>query len=343
MRRFEHGGNIYEHPHCVDFSANLNPLGMPDVARAVLRQSVDAFANYPDPSCRDLVSSICTFEGVLSAQVVPCAGASDAFARICQVLRPAKALVCAPGYSGYEQSLEQVGAQVAYHLLDECHGFAVGYDFAEAIDSSIDVVFLANPNNPTGLGVSHKVLLACLDAARAAHATVVLDECFIDLTLHQGSNDLLAIYPNLVIAKALTKTFALAGLRVGYALCGDMELATRLRNAGQPWAVSVPAQLAGVACLSERGYLADSRSYIACEREVLAQALEAAGMVVVPGVANYLLFKAPRNLCDAFLEHGILVRSCDNYVGLDKCWHRIAVRTAEQNALFIQALKEVAS
>ncbi|MEE0027150.1 MAG: hypothetical protein U0J70_06155, partial [Atopobiaceae bacterium] len=128
MERFEHGGNVYAHPECVDFSANLNPLGMPASAREALREGVDAFAAYPDPACTELVARIAAFERVPRDWVVPCAGASDAFARICQALRPRRALLCAPCYSGYEQALEQVGSRVTYHDLSAHDDFAVTHD-----------------------------------------------------------------------------------------------------------------------------------------------------------------------------------------------------------------------
>lgn len=342
MERFQHGGDVYAHPGVLDFSSNLNPLGMPGVAREALLGCIDACAAYPDPACRALTRSIAAYEHVEEGWVLACAGATDAFARICLALRPRRALLCAPSYVGYEQALEQVGASVGYVSLREEDGFAVGGGLLDAVTSGVDLVFVANPNNPTGRCVERGLLVALLEAARRVGATVVLDECFIDLTQREGSVALLEGNPNLVLVKALTKTFALAGLRVGYALCSNAALLERLREAGQPWAVGVPAQAAGVACLEDRsGYLERSRALIACERARLQGALEAVGLMVVPSDANYLLWKAGRNLSPTFLEHGVMVRSCDNYQGLDGRWHRSAVRSPEENDVFIDTLREV--
>jgi len=354
MERYEHGGNVYAHPGCVDFSANLNPLGMPVAAREALRAGVSLFEAYPDPACAELTASIAAFERVPADWVVPCAGATDAFARICQSLRPRKALVCAPCYSGYEQALEQVGAHVAYHDLNSDDDFAVTSDLVRDLVPGVDLLFVANPNNPTGRCVGADVLMACLEHAQKIGATVVLDECFIDLVSHVGSgqgaslgqqtssNALLSRYPNLVLVKALTKSYCLAGLRVGYVLCANPQLVARLQAAGQPWAVSTPAQLAGVACLADKDFLPKSRSLIARERERLADALRDCGLCVVPGEANYLLFYGPCGLADALLAHNILIRTCDNYRGLSARWYRIAVRTPQQNDRLIAALQEVA-
>lgn len=342
MERFEHGGDVYGHPGALDFSASLNPLGMPPAARDALVNCVDACEAYPDPACRELTRAIAGFEDVPEGWVLACAGATDAFFRMCLALRPRRALVCAPCYAGYEEALAQVGCSVVLHGLDEGTGFDVTERIAEAICPGVDVVFLANPNNPTGRCLARDVLEACLVRAREAGALVVLDECFVDVAEGAGSTDLVARHDNLVLVKALTKSFALAGLRVGYALCSNAELLARFRAAGQPWAVSVPAQAAGIACLRDAGsYLAQSRALIARERASLRRALEAQGFVVVPSEANYLLFRAPRDLSAALLARGVLVRSCANFVGLDARWHRIAVRTPEENAAFVRTLGEV--
>ncbi len=339
MDRFEHGGNVYAHDGCVDFSANINPLGMPQTARNVLMNNIDAFTRYPDPACGELTRALATFEQVPHAWVLACAGATDAFARICSTVRPRHALVYAPCYSGYEQALEQVGAQVVVHALDYGKGFSVeGLAIPEL---GADLVFVANPNNPTGRCVRRDVLVSLLDKAKECGAVVVLDECFIDLTTCSRSNDLLDAYHNLVIVKAFTKTFALAGLRLGYALCADARLLERMRAAGQPWAVSVPAQLAGVACVEDKEYLPRSLDLIARERERMRRALESCDLQVVPSDANYLLFKGPRNLYEQLLCRRILVRPCDNYHGLDKSWNRVAVRLPHENDLLLNALEEV--
>lgn len=295
MKRFEHGGNVYAYDGCVDFSANVNPLGMPQVAQDVLRNNIDAFARYPDPACIELTGALAAFEEVPRSWVLACAGASDAFARVCSVVRPRRALVCAPCYSGYEQALEQVSAEVVVHELAYEKGFALeGLTLPE---TGINLVFVANPNNPTGRCVRRDVLTSLLDEALEREAIVVLDECFIDLTACTRSNELLDTYHNLVIVKAFTKTFALAGLRLGYVLCSNAQILERLRAAGQPWAVSVPAQLAGVACVADEQYIARSLDFIARERERMRQALVDFGLQVVPSDANFLLFRVVRETC----------------------------------------------
>lgn len=340
MRRYEHGGNPYAHPGSLDFSANLNPLGLSPAARATLVAQVDAMGAYPDPDARELAHALAAFEHVDEGCVVPTAGATDAFARVLEVLRPSNALVCDPCYSGYEQAAERTGARVVHHPLKPEEGFALTEEVTDRL-ADVDVAFIANPNNPTGRLVERDVLAHILDVARGTRTTIVLDECFIDLTTHPGSCDLLSANPHLVLVKALTKTFSLAGLRVGHALCSDPRTCAGLRAAGLTWSVSVPAQLAGVSCLADDDYLRRSRELIARERARLLDVLRTAGFTALEGAANFILFEAYPGLDESLLEHGIIVRPCDNFLGLTNAWYRIAVRLPQENARLIKALWEV--
>ena len=114
-----------------------------------------------------------------------------------------------------------------------------------------------------------------------------------------------------------------------------------MRTSGQPWAVSTPAQAAGVAALAEHGYVRQVRALIAAERPRLASALAGLGFRVIPGEANYLLFRTPLSLLEPLRRRGILLRGCGNYCGLDGSWYRTAVRTGEENRRLAAALTEI--
>lgn len=340
MRRFEHGGDVYAHADVVDFSANLNPLGMPGRVRDAVRSAVDGFDVYPDAECRQLVAAIARAEGVPERCVLACAGATDAMTRVCLALRPQRALVCAPCYSGYEQAIEQAGARVVRHALSAAEGFELTPALIDDMNRDIDVMFLANPNNPTGLTISRRLLERILQAAEGLDIVVVLDECFIDFTGERSATDLLGRFPNLVVVKAFTKTYAMAGLRLGYLLCADAQLMAAFAQMGQMWAVSTPAQVAGLAALREEGFVERTRTEVARLRAALARELRELGLRVIPGQANYLMFQSPVSLYDFLLERGILIRRCENYRGLDGSWFRVAVRTEAENGRLVAALKE---
>ena len=346
MKRFEHGGDIYAHPGVIDFSANINPLGMPAAVVDALKDSVLSFDAYPDHECRELREAIARAEGTVAEHVLCTAGASDLMQRICLALRPRRALVTAPCFSGYEESLEQAGAEIVRHPLLEADGFNVTESVLEALagvgeTGAIDLAFFCNPNNPTGLTIAPDLVERIVDAAFRAGVTVVLDECFLDFTDEPSAVPLCERYPNLIVMRAFTKLYAMAGLRLGYGICADEKLLARLKAAGQLWAVSTPAQVAGTAALGVPGWAQRTRAYVGEQRRALADGMAACGLQVVPGAANYLMFRSERPLYEALLERGFLIRRCENYVGLDSSWYRVAVRTAEENAALLAALKEV--
>ena len=178
----------------------------------------------------------------------------------------------------------------------------------------------------------------------ACGAVLVVDECFLDFLpdrdaltakrfLHDASN--------LIILKAFTKLYAMAGVRLGYALCRNAALMDKMRAAGQPWAVSSLAQAAGMAALGETAYADRVRDLIAEERPKLAAGLRALGLYVVGGRANYLLFQAPADFGETLRRRGAVVRSCANYPGLDGSWYRAAVRTNAENQKLLQIMGEV--
>ena len=151
----------------------------------------------------------------------------------------------------------------------------------------------------------------------------------------------LAQYPGLFILKAFTKSYGMAGLRLGYCLTADSALLAAMSRAVQPWNVSIPAQAAGVAALGEVAFLQHTRQIIFEERCFLQEQLAALGIKVNPSSANYLLLYSSVPLQKKLLEKDILIRNCANYHGLDTGWYRIAVKNHKENQVLISALAEI--
>lgn len=327
----------------LDFSANVSPLGMPAGVAAALAGCAPDCDCYPDPLCRDLSAAIGRAEGVPGEWVLCGNGAADLIWRAALALRPARALVTAPAFAEYEAALAATGCAVERYFLSEEKDFRLEEGFLEAIRPGVGMVFLCEPNNPTGLTTPRPLLLRVLARCRQAGALLVLDECFGDFLADPAAHTLKGELAggNLLILKAFTKLYGMAGVRLGYALCADGALLAKLRAAGQPWAVSTPAQAAGLAALKETEYVAAVRALVASERPRLAAGLAALGCRVLPGEANYLLFQCERPLCQPLRRRGILLRSCDNYHGLGPAWYRTAVRTGAENRRLLAALGEV--
>lgn len=342
MRPYEHGGDIYGGQTIrLDFSVNTNPLGMPESVRKAIGNGGVEDARYPDPHCRRLRSALSAHYGVAAEQILCGNGASDLILRLCACLRPRTVLTPAPTFSEYGRSAALYGAAIRTYPLHRENDFALDRGFLSALTPDVDLVFLCNPNNPTGR-LCEAALLAEIAAKCHANGTYLLvDECFIEFTDGQSLIPLLEKYPRLLILRAFTKTYAMAGLRLGFLLGGDADLLDRIAAFGAEWSVSTVAQRAGLAALAEEGWMERTRAFVAQERRWLTQQLTALGLTVYPGEANYLLFRGQRPVHQQLLERGVMVRSCVSFSGLDEKDVRIGIKTRAENEILIETLQEV--
>ena len=348
MKQLVHGGDWAGYRaefgrDALDFSANVSPLGLPEGVAQAITASLCTADRYPDPLCRALRAKLAVHEGVPMEQILCGNGAADLIFRLAWAKKPRKALLPAPTFAEYAAALETVGCAVQRHVLQSENDFAVTEDFCRAIDETTDMVFLCQPNNPTGQLTPPALVAQILQRCEACGALLVVDECFLDFLpdcdswtakhlLHSG---------HLVILKAFTKLYGMAGVRLGYCICTDPSLLEQMQAAGQPWAVSSLAQAAGLAALDETAYVTQVQTLIAQQRPILQNGLRALGLRVLDGRANYLLFQGPETLGTALRQNGVVLRSCANYPGLNGSWYRTAVRTAPENKQLIRALAEV--
>ena len=214
-----------------------------------------------------------------------------------------------------------------------------------AIEPGVELVFLCEPNNPTGISTAPELLRRILTCCEAVGAQLVVDECFHEFLPDTGAYTLLPLlktHPALTVLRAFTKSYGMPGLRLGYALCSNTKLLENMLCAGPPWAVSSPAQAAGLAALEDEDYSRDLRALVLVQRPRLRQALMALGLYVVPGQANYLLFFCSDTTLDLKLrDRGILIRNCTDFHGLGSGWYRIAVRGEADNNRLIEEMGKV--
>ena len=334
-----HGGDIYRHPGVIDFSVNTNPLGTPESVKRAVQESVAKIEHYPDVRCEVLRKAISRFEQVNMEEILCGNGAAELFFAAVQAVWPQKALVIAPSFSEYEEALRSVGAEIEYYYLCEEDNFQIREDYVDKLSEEIDMIFLCNPNNPTGQTIDRDMLIKILDRCKKQNIVVVLDECFLEFldepNRYEMSN-LRGEYPNLLIIKAFTKIFSMPGLRLGYAISSNQDILEEMSWKLQQWNVSVPAQMAGVAALEKpKEYIRQTREYVSGQREYMRNIMKMMGYVVFASKANYLFFKGRPGLEKEALEAGFLIRDCQNYEGLSEGFYRIAVRTKEENERLI--------
>lgn len=342
-----HGGNIYGNEIEYDFSVNLNPLGPPKSVRDALAAALNHVEEYPDPEYRELRRGLANYWQLAEEQLVPGNGASELIPVIIRTLSPKSCMVTAPCYSGYETALNAAAPSCRIHRipLRAEDDFTLPENICQEIARvKPNLLILTNPNNPNGKRISANRLREIVDACRTAGTVLLVDECF--LALSGGDEDSLIhcirseALPAVVL-RAFTKTFAIPGVRLGYAVC-SAPTAERIRRELPEWNLSVFAQYTGTSAGGTSGYLAASVEVIAREREFLSEELEKLGFRVFPSDANYILFQSrDRELHQKLLDKGILIRDCRDYHGLTAGFYRTAVRTHRENTALLQCLRNI--
>lgn len=338
-----HGGDVYRYENYLDFSANCNPLGLPDGVRSAIIRAVDSVVHYPDVRCEKLKAAIGQYEQFPEQQIVCGNGAAEVIFSLCLAVKPKRALLPAPTFAEYQQALESVGCAVEYVWLEEQKGFVLGKQILEQVERERpDIMFVCNPNNPTGVLTEKSLLERLLHLCERTKTLLVLDECFLDFVEQPerySMKEYLRQTEHLVIVKAFTKRYAMAGVRLGYGLTGDQRLTEQIELVTQPWNVSCLAQEAGIAALKETAYVRRGQELIIRERRYLQEQLRQLGLKLYDSRANYLFFLGPEDLPERMKKHKILIRDCSNYPNLRRGFCRIAVRTHEENEQLINALK----
>ena len=259
-----HGGDVYGAPVALDFSSNVNPLGTPPEVIAAIGRAAALVRQYPDPYCRALTAAISAHEDVKESMILCGAGAAELIYAYCGAVSPKKAMELAPTFLEYSAAAAHFGAKfvrVPLHAPD----FLPDDRLLDALqEEKPDVLFLCMPNNPTGQLLDRALLQKALDICLAQGTYVLLDECFLDFTDGKSAKDLLSRYENLLILKAFTKNYALAGMRVGYCLTENARLLSQMAACCQPWNVSLPAQEAAIAALQNPDWIARAKAMLCC-------------------------------------------------------------------------------
>lgn len=351
-----HGGRVEEISEkrgikpedLLDFSANMNPLAPPPGLEDLVQGATEALEYYPDSGYRDFRGAVVDFlrgeSGIRLKPnvVIPGNGSVEIFRLILHWIVSTggeRVLVPFPTFSEYELQSRLFGLEVNRVEYEE----VLRYTQDELKD--YDLVFLCNPNNPTGVLREKDRLTRFVSRCREVGTYVLLDEAFIELSRPEESLiPSIPSFSNLVVVRSLTKEFTIPGLRIGYGIV-PVEMADRVEKLRPPWNLNTIASAVGSRFLrTEKELLLDSRDYLAGERSWLKDRLENLGFSIYPSEANYLLFNTKPvkvragKLLDRCLEDNVLLRNADSFYGLDG-WHvRIAVKRREENQKLVEAL-----
>ena len=356
----EHGGNIEKalkqyrlvEGGVIEFSANINPLGMPYAVKRALIKAMDSLDRYPECEYLELRKDLAGFYRVKPQNLLVDNGSVSLIHLIPRALGLRSALIPIPAFSEYEKAARLARGEVKF--LKPKADLSLDMDNLIKGLKGRDSLYLASPNNPTSLSLEKKDLLMVLRETKNRGVTFILDEVYMEFSDSPRKNSLIqeAVQSrNLIILRSMTKFFALAGLRLGAAIAHPKMIA-RLKKYQPPWPVNSLAAAAAREFLKDKKYIRDSYKLIQEEKEFLYSELSVfKALKVWRPAANFILCQIipppltpparGGKLRDVLAVKGILIRDCSNFRGLDGSFFRVAVRSRKENLKLLSALKEV--
>ena len=348
MTRPIHGGNVYRAAlerrlpveQILDFSASINPLGPPAVARRAIRSALKQIMHYPDPDCRQLRQALAHQCEVDPGMILVGNGSTELIHLLPRALAIKSALIVGPTFEEYARALQDAGSTVRYVQARREERFRPPVtEVLRALSRKrprFDAVFVCNPNNPTGQVITRTMMRELAEVIERRQSWLIVDEAFIDYCQNQSVVSLLSAHPRIVVLRSLTKFYAMPGLRVGY-LLGASKIVYQMKERQPPWSVNSLAQAVSCAVLRDRAYEIKSRAFMVNERSRFMKELRSLpGVCVYSSVANFVLIELPDwssagLVADRMAAEGLLVRDCSTVPGLSARMIRVAVRTMKEN------------
>jgi threonine-phosphate decarboxylase len=359
--KFTHGGNVgkfreqFGRKSIIDFSANINPLGPSLKALGAVRRyaagsesASNPLVHYPDTDCKCLRRELAQHIGAGAENIIAGNGSIEIIYLIARVLRPKKAAILTPAFSEYKLALNCAAipaAGIKFIKRTDKNNFAFPHkEVLKAIDG-IDLIFLCNPNNPTGDLIPKEHIIELIETAHKKKKFIILDETFIDFCPGQSVLKRAPGNKYLIVLRSFSKLWGLPGLRLGYAVshCGTIET---LKKYKEPWTVNVFSQIAGIESLRDKEHLGRSVRFIKNESDFLFKRISAIrGLKPYPPSANYIFLKITAGMSSGELysmcgRKGVIIRDCSNFYGLNNKFIRVAVRTRNENLKLLKALEE---
>lgn len=355
MLNRRHGGDVWKHirnpgRQIIDFSANINPLRLPEIAKRAISKNIDKLVHYPEPESESLKKALASFHGISPDNLIIGNGSIEFIYLIPRALMSRNILIPVPSFSEYEFSSRiQNNSTLFFVNGREDDNFRIDVSAILKLLPKVELVFLCNPNNPTGLLLPPEEMSRLIYASRRYKTTLVMDEAFMDFVPENEKTSLIKESiknRNILVLRSLTKFFALAGLRLGY-LVGDKNTIGKLSGFQYPWNVNSLAQIAAEAVIKDSEYIKRTELLIMKEKVFLFNNLSRIkGINTYPSNANFILFKlkskrGAMSLCARLFEKDIVIRSCSNFRGLNDRFFRVAVRKRADNIKLITAIREI--
>jgi threonine-phosphate decarboxylase len=360
---YVHGGNLwkisekYKIPmdQLIDFSISTNPLGAPEKALQAIRESLNLICHYPDPNHGWLLKALSNSAGVETSNVVVGNGSTELIYLFAEVFLDCgyEAVVPVPTFNEYKAATQRVGGKIAFVKCDPTRNFKLNFEELErAISKKARMVFLCNPNSPTGYLYDKDDILKFIRFAAEKNVLVFLDEDYIDFvddSRRYSMSEYVNDFGNLFVLRSLTKFFGLAGVRIGFGIASP-DVVTILKRVKMPWSVNSLAMFSAVEAVKDEDFIKKSRLLLSRSKRELLEMLRAVPWLkVYPSETNFLLIEiiqgslTSTQLKEGLAKRGFLIRDCKDFDGLNNKFFRVTVRRPEENRKLIGQLKSFAT
>ena len=346
-----HGGDIYNlNREVLDFSSNINPLGVPLSYRKALIANIDDYTKYPDIKFTELRKSIAKYLGIENVDfVVPGNGAIEIIYKVVDALKIREVIIAAPTFSEYRRAAYVKGlCYEEIEAYDEKNGSLMLDKFFSKLKSN-SLYIICNPNNPTGTLTNVEKLSSAAKQLNELDSYLLVDEAFIEFTDNYPNNSIVSKlneHPNVIVVRAATKFFGMPGIRLGYGISFNKDLISEIKNKLEPWNINTSGVIAE--CIfRDQDYILKSREWISAERAWLYNKLKGiSGITIYPSSANFFLINILIDNIDGeklkarMIKKGILIRTSEGFTHLSPFHIRVAIKDRKSNEKLILALKD---
>ncbi|MGL5759805.1 MAG: pyridoxal phosphate-dependent aminotransferase [Cetobacterium sp.] len=345
-----HGGNIYKLKRdngieVLDYSSNINPLGVPSSFKKAVIENFETLEKYPDIDYVELRTAIGNYNNCHIDNVVVGNGATEVLFLYMKAVKAKKVLIIAPTFAEYERAARAAGRDVKFFPLSK--DFSLNENMLLDFITDEDVVVMCNPNNPTGKFQNLEKIKKRADFLERKNKKLFIDEAFIEFVDNwKDKTAFLLKHKNVFILRALTKFFALPGVRLGYGLTYDEAILNEIKNIREPWSVNGVAEIAGKTMLLDTLYIHETENWIKKEKLWFYEELcKIDNIEVTPTETNFILVKLLNDNAKSFrkkmIENGVLVRDASNFMFLDESYIRLAIKDRKKNEQVLEALRRV--
>lgn len=332
----------------IDFSASINPLGCPEAVRRAITERFDDIRNYPDSECSSLRKAIADKVSCNESNIIVGNGSNELFYLIPRALKPKQGILLQPTFSEFKDALSNANVEVVEIVNDDGRFPIVNTNLSSLKHIADGMVFLCNPNNPTGQLTLKEDILELVNGN--SNRLIVVDEAFMDFVDDDEKYSVIKEAPkidNLIVVRSLTKFYGFPGLRLGY-LVATESIVNNLMQYKEPWTVNTFAQIAGQVAINDDTFAINTREYVSREKTFLYDGLSRInGIRPFRPSVNFILVKihnaeiTSSQIQDFLIKDKIIIRDCSNFIGLSEKYFRVAVKTREENQKLLSALKLV--